>query len=159
MTVSLYDLDDRRLQTSSSVMKSVQQTVESEASTVSLGLVPHIRPLTVCIIERSRNRAAQLLLLQGASLDLCCVALPAAGWNAIPDEGLQSEIMERVVVRRYRDEIASLWRGARDVTQEYDEVSGFMRSLPTAMRVPCTQAGIASDSVIADITVSQYRHV
>ena len=47
----------------------------------------------------------------------------AAGTNAIPPRGLQSDIMERAVVRRYRNELASIWRLSRDVTREYDEVT------------------------------------
>lgn len=46
-----------------------------------------------------------------------------AGMDAVPPEGLESEDMERLVVRLFRSELASISRQSRDVTREYDEVS------------------------------------
>lgn len=45
---------------------------------------------------------------------------------------MQSDIMETLVVQRYRNEIASIWRQARDITREYDEVTN-RRSMITVI--------------------------
>jgi hypothetical protein len=41
----------------------------------------------------------------------------------VPVAGLQSDDFERLVVRLFRNELASISRQSRDVTREYDEVS------------------------------------
>jgi hypothetical protein len=41
----------------------------------------------------------------------------------VPAAGLQSDDFERLVVRLFRNELASVSRQSRDVTREYDEVS------------------------------------
>jgi hypothetical protein len=41
----------------------------------------------------------------------------------VPAVGLQSDDFDRLVVRLFRSELASVNRQSRDVTREYDEVS------------------------------------
>lgn len=41
----------------------------------------------------------------------------------MPAKGLQSDDFERLVVRLFRSELASVNRQSRDVTREYDEVT------------------------------------
>lgn len=54
---------------------------------------------------------------------------PPAEWGTVPPWGFRSPIVDRMVVREFRNVVASRWREARDVTREYDQVSSTLLML------------------------------